>query len=486
MECGAMFDHLHWDSLKPAFIVTRREIRDQFRDWRVIFPIAALTMFFPALMNFTARQAVNYVQQYGANLIADRFIPFLLMIVGFFPISISLVIALESFAGETERHSIEPLLSSPLTDGQLYLGKLLASLVPPVMGSYLGITVYLIGVYRSVGWQTEPLFLVQVILLTTVQALVMVSGAVVVSTQTTSVRAANLLASFIIIPAALLIQGESVIMLWGNYDVLWWIIIALILVAGMLVRAGLAHFNREDLLGREIDVLNFRKNWRIFKEAFIGEAHSLREWITLEVSKTLKKIIIPLIISAVLLVVGIWIGMDISSRLNLPPEFLNLDQIYSLDQSILSGLKNVGFLTWHNAITIWFHNLQVITLATVLGIFSFGILGILVLMLPLALIGFFTQSAAALGFSKWAFLAAFTLPHGLFEFPAIILAGAVILRVGATMVTPAQNQSISEAWLRALADWLKIVLSLVIPLFLVAAFIEVFVTPQTLGFFLGQ
>lgn len=481
-----MLNHHRWDSLKPAWIVTRREIRDQFRDWRVIFPIVALTMFFPTLMNFTARQAVNYVQQYGANLIAERFIPFLLMIVGFFPISISLVIALESFAGETERHSIEPLLSSPLTDWQLYLGKLLASLVPPVLGSYLGITVYLIGVYRSVGWQTEPVFLLQVILLTTVQALVMVSGAVVVSTQTTSVRAANLLASFIIIPAALLIQGESIIMLWGSYDVLWWIIIALALVSGMLVRAGLAHFNREDLLGREIDVLNFRKNWQVFKEAFIGEAHSFREWVVHEVGQTLKKIIIPLVISTFLLAVGIWIGMDISKQLNLPPEFLSLERIFDLDQSIVSGLKNAGFMSWRNAISIWFHNLQVILLATVLGIFSFGILGILILMMPLALIGFFAEAASALGFSKWAFLAAFTLPHGILEFPAIILAGAAILRVGATMVTPAQNQSISEAWLRALADWLKIIVIFVIPLFLAAAFIEVFITPQTLANFLSK
>ena len=54
------------------------------------------------------------------------------MIVGFFPITVSLVIALESFVGEKERRSIEPLLSSPLEDWQLYLGKLLASLVLPM------------------------------------------------------------------------------------------------------------------------------------------------------------------------------------------------------------------------------------------------------------------------------------------------------------------------------------------------------------------
>ncbi len=29
--------------LRPVFIVTRREVRDQFRDWRILVPIVILT-----------------------------------------------------------------------------------------------------------------------------------------------------------------------------------------------------------------------------------------------------------------------------------------------------------------------------------------------------------------------------------------------------------------------------------------------------------
>jgi ABC-type transport system involved in multi-copper enzyme maturation permease subunit len=195
------------DNIRPALIITRRELRDQLRDWRIILPIMLLTLLFPFLANFTTQRVLGFVEKYGANIIAERFIPFLLMIVGFFPITISLVIALESFAGESERGSIEPLLSSPMTDTQLYLGKLLASLLFPLTAAYLGMIVYLIGIYRSTDWKAEPMFLILVVSLTAVQALVMVSGAVVISTQTTSVRAANLLASFIIIPVAILIQA---------------------------------------------------------------------------------------------------------------------------------------------------------------------------------------------------------------------------------------------------------------------------------------
>jgi len=104
------------EKIRPALVVANREVRDQFRDWRIIFPITALTLFFPFLMNFTAQEMLKFVEKYGASIIAERLVPFLLMIVGFFPISASLVIALESFVGEKERGSIEPLLNTPLKD----------------------------------------------------------------------------------------------------------------------------------------------------------------------------------------------------------------------------------------------------------------------------------------------------------------------------------------------------------------------------------
>jgi hypothetical protein len=109
--------------------------------------------------------------------------------------------------------------------------------------------------------------------------------AVVISSQTTSVRAANLLASFIIIPMALLMQAESLIMFWANYPVLWWILAALIVVNILLVRMGLHLFDREELLGREIDELNPRAVWSKFKGFWLRvEPGRPAERFTLDVS----------------------------------------------------------------------------------------------------------------------------------------------------------------------------------------------------------
>ena len=85
--------------------MAQRELRDQFRDWRILFPLIVLTLSFPFLMNEVAGQAVSFFARYGTNLIADRLIPFSVLIIGFFPITISLVVALEVLCGgEGARH----------------------------------------------------------------------------------------------------------------------------------------------------------------------------------------------------------------------------------------------------------------------------------------------------------------------------------------------------------------------------------------------
>ncbi len=473
-------------NLAPALIITRREVRDQFRDWRILVPILVLTLFFPALMNFTAREAVSFVSRYGAPVIGDRLIPFLLMVVGFFPISVSLVIALESFVGEKERRSIEPLLSSPLTDLQLYVGKLLAVMLPPLLASYLGIAVYLVGVYRQVGWTPDPVLLVQVVALTTVQSLLMVSGAVVISSQATSTRAANLLASFIIVPTAMLLIGESMIMFWARYNVLWWAIFGQILIAGLLVRTGIAHFNREELLGRELDTLNLRWSWQIFWGAIVGDAKSLSTWIRREIVKTTQRMWLPLLLVFAAFVGGALVGVQQAQIFVLPPDLLDISNLQQGFVQEIDGFETLRFFSLESVPLVWVHNLRVIILATILGIFTFGVMGVIVLMLPFILIGYFTVAAARAGIQPGLFLTAFVLPHGILEIPAIALAGAAILRLGATLSTPAENRTIGEALLISLADWVKVLMIFVLPMLFGAAILEVFITPEVALRMLGN
>lgn len=458
-----------------ALIVARREIRDQLRDWRILTPIILLTLFFPLLMNFTAQQAVDFVERYGAPIIGERLIPFLLMVVGFFPISISLVIALESFAGERERLSLEPLLATPLTDGELYLGKMIASLVPPLGAAYLGIAVYLIGLLWRLGWGPPVGLLVQILALTTVQAIVMVSGAVVISSQTTSVRAANLQASFIIIPVAELIIGESMIMFWGRYHILWWIVAALTLIALVLIRMGLRLFNREGLLGRELDVLDLQAIWRDFRGHFLAGARSLGGWYAGLLGGSLARLRWPMLITAASLAVGFLAGMSYADTFTLPAELFELQ---GRQEEWLDVLGRFGMLSATGWLRVVLINMRALILATILGAFTFGVLSQILLMAPLGIVGYFAGNIALAGQDPWRYLAALVVPHGILEIPAAVIAGGAMLRLGMAAISVPKGGSLGEGWIAAFAEWARIMLGVVLPLLIAAAALEVFLTPR--------
>lgn len=461
------------NALMPAWIIARREVRDQFRDWRIIFPIIILTLFFPFLMNFTAQQILGFVQQYGATIIAERLVPFLLMIVGFFPISTSLVIALESFVGEKERGSIEPLLSSPINDWQLYLGKLTSSIVPPLMGSFLGMAVYLLGLIIKGVELPETSLMIQIFMLTFAQAVVMVSGAVVVSSQATSVKAANLLASFIIIPMALLIQGESVVMFWGRETLsLWWIVFGLMVLAALFVRVGLAHFQREELLGREIDVLNFRWGWRVFKQGFSGGATSIRDWYLKSVKESLYQLRWSILAVFLIGVLGVIAGVQQTQRF--PMEITSFQMNERLETVLeilpITSAAPVALIAWQN--------LRTLMIGLVLGICSFGILGVIPVFATLGVLGYLVQTLANNGIPAQMTILGLILPHGLLELPALIIAGAAVLHIGVVLATPTTKRTVGEVFITSLAQWMRVAVGLVLPLLILAAIIEAYLTPR--------
>src|SRR4026209_357362 len=223
------------------WMVARREFIDQFRDWRIIVPMLLLVTLFPFIADDTTRQAVSFMNRFGGDLLLDRLVPFVVLVIGFFPLSFTLVVALESFVGEKERGTIEPLLSSPLEDRHLYLGKLLVGITTPLVFSYASIAIYLILVSRRAVQFPSGYMLALILLLTFAHAVLMVSSAIVISVQATTIRAANLLASFVVVPVAFLLQGETLLIFWGNEDVLFMAVLGLTILSALLIRLGLAH-----------------------------------------------------------------------------------------------------------------------------------------------------------------------------------------------------------------------------------------------------
>lgn len=466
--------------VQMAMVVARREIRDSFRDWRILIPIILLTVGFPGLMNFTAGRLLGFVQNYGAELIGNQLIPFLLLVVGFFPMSFSLIIALETFVGEKERRSLEPLLATPLTNTQLYMGKMIAALALPLMASYLGMTVYLVGLYISVGWVASWQLLLQTLALTTIQGVIMVAGAVVVSSQVTSVRAANLLASFIIVPMALLIQAEAAALFWGNHTGLWWLALALLITALVLVRMGISLFNREELMGREIDQLRvgwmLRQFWLVFSGRSAENGYPTPARWFRQTFAIIPRLRTAVLAQTVALLGAILLGVVLAHQYKFPPHL----QAEITGENMARNLAGLQILFSALPLYIIFQNIRALLLQNILGVFTFGVLCVLIFMLPWGLISFIAAQFSFAGENPVTFLLGAIAPHAVVELPALLLAAAAGLRWHAVVIAPPPNRTLSEAFLNAAAEFARIFVGIVIPLLVIAAMVEAWVSPRVL------
>jgi uncharacterized membrane protein SpoIIM required for sporulation len=325
-------------------------------------------------------------------------------------------------------------------------------------------------------------------LLTTAEALVMVAGAVVVSSQTTSVRAANLLASFIIIPMALLIQAESIIMFYADYAALWWFVGGLLVVNIILVRMGIRLFNREDILSKEVDELNLKNTWRDFVGYFLrppelaadrgnnaAARFSLLRIYRHDIPHLLRQQRLPFGVILLVSAVAVALGVMFARQYPAPPEVFPLQHISA---GTFEQVQQLQLQANINTRFIFINNVRVLVLAGVLSVFSFGALTLFLTLVNVGLVGFIVAQIVGLGFNPWLFLATFILPHGIIELPSVLIGMTFALRIGAAMVSPPDGLDIGQGLLLTLANFIKIMLFLLIPLLLLAAYIEANLTPQ--------
>ena len=195
---------------------------------------------------------------------------------------------------------------------------------------------------------------------------------------------------------------------------------------------------------------------------------------------------ISIFLVALCLVVAGWIGSEQAKIFPFPAKDLDWNNLEAGFNQSVGGFESIQFFTVRGVSTVWLQNLRAVGLATVLGLFSFGVIGILVVMLPFVLIGYFVAAVAHTGLSPGIFILASIFPHGILEIPAIILSGGAALRLGATLAAPAQGRTMSEALLCAFADWARIMVALVIPMLFVAAILEIYITPRVVIQLLGN
>jgi len=206
-----------------------------------------------ALDMYRSKPAAGLLDQEGA-VQGWIFQQFLVLLV-FAPIAGAMSVAAYTVIGEKQARTLEPLLATPLTTFELLGAKVLGALIPAIgltfasFGLYFGGVLLLAepGVYR-VLLTVHSLSIVFV--LGPLAALAALQLAVCVSSRVNDARSAQQIGALIILP----LSGLLVAQLMGRVQLttLGIVIAALLLVLlnAVLIRIGVAVFDRESILTR--------------------------------------------------------------------------------------------------------------------------------------------------------------------------------------------------------------------------------------------
>lgn len=166
------------------------------------------------------------------------------------------VIGSSSFVGEKERRTIEGLLYTPITNRELVLGKILASLIPSIVISWSSFACYALIVnyyanpvigqsfFPTTSWVVLMLVMVPLIAFLTVALIVAVSG------RSTSSQSAQGTSFLVVMPVILLTIGQSAGLLLFDVSVMWAVSGVLLIVNVVVFLAVARIFNRERILTR--------------------------------------------------------------------------------------------------------------------------------------------------------------------------------------------------------------------------------------------
>jgi hypothetical protein len=233
----------------------------------------------------------------------------------------------------------------------------------------------------------------------------MVASAVVISSQTTSIRAANLLASFIIVPMALLVQASSVMMFYGDYEVLWWMVVGLGVVTLILGRMGVRIFNREEILAKEGSEFKLTHIWRDFKGYFLCPPDGVDPHLARfnlwrlyrhDLPLLLKQHALPLLIILLVTIAGAVLGMVFAWQYPLPP---NAFPLHKISPETFAETRQIPLVPQMTPSFIFGHNLRAVSLAAVSGMISFGASALLLAIINAGFVSFIMTQVVSLGYN---------------------------------------------------------------------------------------
>ena len=172
------------------------------------------------------------------------------------PLMVSNVIAADSFVGERERKTLEALLYTPTTDGELLTGKILSALIPAIIVSWVGYLVYSIvadlAAAQIMGRALfpNPLWNVLVFWVAPATAGLGLTSMMLVSVRAKTFQDAYQTGSLVVLPIVFLLIGQITGILYFNIWMALALGLALWIIDAVLLFYGRQTFHRSELIAR--------------------------------------------------------------------------------------------------------------------------------------------------------------------------------------------------------------------------------------------
>ena len=270
--------------IEKAILVFWKDWREIRRNWQVILPIVIvplmISVVLPILLTVISGLAVtegdsfseflplienlpNNIQMQFAGF-TDQQVMIYVMAVYFFapffliiPLMASSVIASDSFAGEKERRTIEALLATPISDGELFFGKMLVSFIPSMLITVVSFMVYTIvfdvvafSLFNGMLLLPNLDWILMIFGLAPTLALTSIGLTVMISVRVKGFREAQQISVVLLIPILALVFGQVTGAIIFGPGVILALIGLFVVIDFVVFRLGLRLFKREEILSK--------------------------------------------------------------------------------------------------------------------------------------------------------------------------------------------------------------------------------------------
>ena len=247
--------------LWKSWIVTRKDLSVFRKNKYVLYSLIAMPIILSVVLPIIFIFALN-TQITSGELPREQVLAAVNQIVGLatmyfvlIPAILPSIIASYSFVGEKIEKSLEPLLATPTTDGELLLGKSLASFIPCMVVTYVGaaISAIIIDFWSITTPQIatiiipNPYWLLVIGAIAPLACIMSVEANIIVSSKVNDIRAAQQLGGLVVLPLIFVVIFASTSAQLSTILALA-VIIALAIADIALFYLSKATFQREEIL----------------------------------------------------------------------------------------------------------------------------------------------------------------------------------------------------------------------------------------------